>query len=184
MFVSDTHLPHLLPLHAYFDREWYAAELEHVPRPAWWPVAVAHELPRDGDFITFDHVDGPDLEEHHTGAVHKTASVRFGRSPRVTLSAGLVVPASRRRHGGLGGGPNDQRVLQALPGTTNTSLHPIPEPLMGSGRHVDGLAERHPDRSTLMPLRSAERRMALAILAAHPLELPTQLAAAIGGTTP
>lgn len=73
MFVSDTHLPHLLPLHAYFDREWYAAELEHVPRPAWWPVAVAHELPRDGDFITFDHVDGPDLEEHHTGAVHKNS---------------------------------------------------------------------------------------------------------------
>jgi hypothetical protein len=34
MFVSDTHLPQLLPPRAYYDRDWYESEMEHVlPSP-------------------------------------------------------------------------------------------------------------------------------------------------------
>ena len=44
MFVSETHLPQLLPPSAYKDAAWYERELERVLRPAWWAVALAGEL--------------------------------------------------------------------------------------------------------------------------------------------
>jgi choline monooxygenase len=59
MFVSDTHLPQLLPAVAYHGAAWHEREMERVLLPAWWAVAVTDELPRAGSFITFDHVGGP-----------------------------------------------------------------------------------------------------------------------------
>jgi choline monooxygenase len=59
MFVSDTHLPQLLPPEAYHDAAWHQRELECVLRPSWWAVAALDEFPHDGGFVTLDHVDGP-----------------------------------------------------------------------------------------------------------------------------
>lgn len=59
MFVSDTHLPQLLPPAAYHDAAWHQRELDSVLRPAWWAVATRDEFPHEGSFVTFDHVAGP-----------------------------------------------------------------------------------------------------------------------------
>ena len=67
MFVSETHLPQLLPPGAYVDRGWYDRELEQVLRPTWWAVALEQALPREGSFVSFDHVDGPVLLRRHEG---------------------------------------------------------------------------------------------------------------------
>ena len=40
MFVSDTHLPQLLPASAYHDDDWYQRERKLVFHPAWWAVAL------------------------------------------------------------------------------------------------------------------------------------------------
>ena len=69
MFVSDTHLPQLLPPRAYHDRAWYERELDQVLRPAWWAVALEGELPHEGSFVTFDHVDGPVLLRRSAGKI-------------------------------------------------------------------------------------------------------------------
>ena len=84
MLVSDTHLPQLLPPRAYYDRDWYESEMEHVLRPAWWPVALAHELPNDGDFVTFDHVDGPVILRRSNGAIHGYRNVCAHRLAKLT----------------------------------------------------------------------------------------------------
>lgn len=59
MFVSETHLPQLLPPAAYHDPAWHDREVERALLPAWWAVALTDELPRAGSFVTFDHVGGP-----------------------------------------------------------------------------------------------------------------------------
>jgi phenylpropionate dioxygenase-like ring-hydroxylating dioxygenase large terminal subunit len=84
MFVSDTHLPQLLPPEAYYDRAWHERELDRVLRPAWWAVALVEELPRDGDFITFDHVDGPVILRRSGGHIHGYRNVCAHRLAKLT----------------------------------------------------------------------------------------------------
>lgn len=87
MFVSDTHLPQLLPPVAYSATEWYGREREQVLLPAWWAVALVHELPRDGDFITFDHVDGPVILRRSAGRIHGYRNVCAHRHAKLTGKA-------------------------------------------------------------------------------------------------
>lgn len=87
MFVSDTHLPQLLPPEAYYDRAWHERELDRVLRPAWWAVALVEELPRDGDFITFDHVDGPVILRRSGGRIHGYRNVCAHRLAKLTGKA-------------------------------------------------------------------------------------------------
>jgi len=87
MFVSDTHLPQLLPPRAYTDRAWYEEELEHVLRPAWWAVALEGELPQEGSFISFDHVDGPVLLRRSGGRIHGYRNVCPHRLAKLTAAA-------------------------------------------------------------------------------------------------
>jgi phenylpropionate dioxygenase-like ring-hydroxylating dioxygenase large terminal subunit len=87
MFVSETHLPQLLPPEAYYDRAWHERELDRVLRPAWWAVALAEELPRDGDFVTFDHVDGPVLLRRSGGGIHGYRNVCAHRLAKLTGKA-------------------------------------------------------------------------------------------------
>lgn len=84
MFVSETHLPQLLPPEAYFDRGWHERERERVMRPAWWAVALVDELPRDGDFLTFDHVDGPVILRRSGGRIHGYRNVCAHRLAKLT----------------------------------------------------------------------------------------------------
>lgn len=100
MFVSDTHLPQLLPPRAYYDRDWYEAELEHVLRPAWWPVALAHELPAEGDFVTFDHVDGPVILRRSNGVIHGYRNVCAHRLAKLTGCPRGNCPALRCEYHG------------------------------------------------------------------------------------
>ena len=87
MFVSETHLPQLLPPEAYYDRAWHERELDRVLRPAWWAVALVEELPRDGDFVTFDHVDGPVLLRRSGGRIHGYRNVCAHRLAKLTGKA-------------------------------------------------------------------------------------------------
>ena len=87
MFVSDTHLPQLLPPEAYYDRAWHERELDRVLRPAWWAVALVEEFPRDGDFITFDHVDGPVILRRSGGRIHGYRNVCAHRLAKLTGKA-------------------------------------------------------------------------------------------------
>ncbi|MFM8706527.1 MAG: aromatic ring-hydroxylating oxygenase subunit alpha [Planctomycetia bacterium] len=84
MFVSDTHLPQLLPPEAYHDRGWYDREVERVLRPAWWAVAAADDLPHEGDFVTFDHVDGPVILRRCGGEIRGYRNVCAHRMAKLT----------------------------------------------------------------------------------------------------
>jgi choline monooxygenase len=52
MFLSETHLPQLLPTSAYSDRDWFERELTKIFLPSWHVLATKHEIRRPGDFIT------------------------------------------------------------------------------------------------------------------------------------
>ena len=59
MFLSDTHLPQLLPASAYTDPEWFAREKQFVLIPGWHMVATTDEIRNPGDFITTTILDHP-----------------------------------------------------------------------------------------------------------------------------
>lgn len=84
MFLSDTHLPQLLPPEAYFDARWHAREVTLALKPAWWAVALTQEFVRDGDFVTFDHVDGPVILRRSTGRIHGYRNVCAHRLAKLT----------------------------------------------------------------------------------------------------
>jgi len=95
MFVSETHLPQLLPPSAYKDAAWYERELERVLRTAWWAVALAGELPRDGSFLTFDHVGGPVLLRRSEGVIRGYRNVCPHRFAKLTAAASGTCPLLR-----------------------------------------------------------------------------------------
>jgi phenylpropionate dioxygenase-like ring-hydroxylating dioxygenase large terminal subunit len=87
MFISETHLPQLLPPEAYYDRGWYDRELAAVLRPSWWAVAVLDDLRNEGDFVTFDHVDGPVILRRSGGAIRGYRNVCAHRLAKLTGKA-------------------------------------------------------------------------------------------------
>ena len=60
MFIHQHHLRHLLRPEHYTSEAQYRAELDHLFRPAWHPVATLGDLARPGDFLTFDLLGTPD----------------------------------------------------------------------------------------------------------------------------
>jgi phenylpropionate dioxygenase-like ring-hydroxylating dioxygenase large terminal subunit len=84
MFLSDTHLPQLLPPEAYHGQAWYDREVETVLRPTWWAVALVDELSREGDFITFDHVEGPVILRRSGGRIRGYRNVCAHRLAKLT----------------------------------------------------------------------------------------------------
>lgn len=100
MFVSETHLPQLLPPAAYVDPAWHAREVERVLRPAWWAVALEQELPAEGSFVTFDHVDGPVLLRRSGGVIRGYRNVCPHRLAKLTGKAsGVCSPLRCEYHG-------------------------------------------------------------------------------------
>lgn len=87
MFLSETHLPQLLRPETYFDPDWYRDEEKHVLRSAWWAVATLDDFPRDGDFITFDHVDGPVILWRKGGEIRAFRNVCAHRLAKLTGKA-------------------------------------------------------------------------------------------------
>ena len=84
MFLSDTHLPQLLPPSAYTDPTWYITEREHVLTPAWHVVATTSQFPRDGSFITFDFFGCPIILRRHCGEIRGFLNVCAHRLAKLT----------------------------------------------------------------------------------------------------
>jgi choline monooxygenase len=59
LFLSDTHLPQLLPTTAYTDREWFDREKRRFLLPAWHLAATTDEIRRPGDFVTTTILEHP-----------------------------------------------------------------------------------------------------------------------------
>jgi phenylpropionate dioxygenase-like ring-hydroxylating dioxygenase large terminal subunit len=85
MFTHQTHLRHLLTPHHYTSEEQYRAELHHVFRPAWHPLAVKKDLARPGDFLTFDLLETPILLRNCDGELRAFLNVCPHRHSQLTV---------------------------------------------------------------------------------------------------
>ena len=54
MYLHKNQLRHLLAPQAYFSPEQYRREMGRLFLPGWHAVAVRSDMPRDGDFLTFE----------------------------------------------------------------------------------------------------------------------------------
>jgi choline monooxygenase len=59
MFLHDTHLPQVLAPDDYVSREQFDRERERLFLPAWHLVGTLADLPRAGDYFTFELFDHP-----------------------------------------------------------------------------------------------------------------------------
>lgn len=75
MFISDTHLPQILPPSAYHCEEHYQCELEQLFLPGWHCIALTNELPRDGDFVTRELFGNPLIIWRSGGEFHTFLNV-------------------------------------------------------------------------------------------------------------
>jgi choline monooxygenase len=64
MFLSDTHLPQILPPAAYVDDAWFKAECEGPLARSWHLVATTADVPAVGDFVTLRLLGRPLLVSH------------------------------------------------------------------------------------------------------------------------
>jgi choline monooxygenase len=67
MFVNKSRLEHLLPPSAYYAPEQHHRELDSLFEPAWHLIACRSDLPKSGDFITFDLFGHPLLLRNFDG---------------------------------------------------------------------------------------------------------------------
>ena len=84
MFISDTHLPQLLPAKAYSDEGWYKQECEKVFHDAWWAIAFSVEFQNDRDFLTVDLPCGPVVLWQRDGVIRAFLNVCAHRLSRLT----------------------------------------------------------------------------------------------------
>ena len=84
MFISDTHLPQLLPGKAYSDEDWYAREVADVLVPAWHAVAATNQFPKDGSFVSFELLGNPVVLRRDEGVIRAFLNVCPHRFAKVT----------------------------------------------------------------------------------------------------
>src|SRR5881227_2453941 len=84
MFTHKSHLRHLLRPHHYTSEEQYRAELRHLFRPAWHPLATVGDLAEPGDFLTFDLLETPILLRNFGGELRAFLNVCPHRHSRLT----------------------------------------------------------------------------------------------------
>ena len=84
MFIHQSQLAHLLKPEHYTSEDQYRAELRHVFRPAWHPVAAVQQLPRPGDFRTFDLLGEPLLLRNCDGDIRAFLNVCPHRHSRLS----------------------------------------------------------------------------------------------------
>lgn len=75
MFLSDTHLPQILPPDVYYSEDHYRRELEELFLPGWHCIGLTSELRRDGDFITRDLFSNPLILWRSGGEIHTFLNV-------------------------------------------------------------------------------------------------------------
>jgi len=84
MFTNQHHLRHLLRPEHYTEEDQYRAELRHLFRPAWHPVATLGDLARPGDFITIDLLETPILIRNFDGEIRAFLNVCPHRHSKLT----------------------------------------------------------------------------------------------------
>ena len=67
MFLSDTHLPQLLPTTAYTGQEWFDREKRGFLLSAWHLACTTDEIRRPGDFITTTLLEHPLIVHNAAG---------------------------------------------------------------------------------------------------------------------
>jgi phenylpropionate dioxygenase-like ring-hydroxylating dioxygenase large terminal subunit len=75
MFIHQSQLRHLLRPEHYTSAEFYGREVDRLFRPAWHPLAAAAELPRPGDYRTYDLFGTPVLLRNCDGEVRAFLNV-------------------------------------------------------------------------------------------------------------
>ena len=84
MFTHQHHLRHLLRPEHYTTESQYRAELRHLFRPAWHPLAAIGDLARPGDFLTFDLLETPILLRNFDGELRAFLNVCPHRHSKLT----------------------------------------------------------------------------------------------------
>lgn len=85
MFVSDTHLPQLLPVAAYRDAAWHGREIDGCLRSAWHLVATTAEFPQVGSFKTCDLLGVPIVMRRHADGIAAFVNVCAHRFARLAV---------------------------------------------------------------------------------------------------
>jgi phenylpropionate dioxygenase-like ring-hydroxylating dioxygenase large terminal subunit len=75
VFVHQHQLEHVLTPETYYCPRHYEAELERLFLPGWHAVAAASELPRHGDFMTFELFGRPVQLRNIDGEYHSFLNV-------------------------------------------------------------------------------------------------------------
>jgi phenylpropionate dioxygenase-like ring-hydroxylating dioxygenase large terminal subunit len=75
MFVHQQQLRHLLRPDQYYSEQQYRLEMERVLLPAWHVVGTTADLPRSGDYITFELFGRPLLVRNIDGQIHTFLNV-------------------------------------------------------------------------------------------------------------
>lgn len=100
MFVHQHHLRHLLRPDQYTSDAQYRAEVRHLFRPAWHPVAPRRDLARPGDFLTFDLFGEPVLVRNFDGELRAFLNVCPHRHSRLAADPrGNAATLRCRYHG-------------------------------------------------------------------------------------
>jgi choline monooxygenase len=84
MFLHSHRLPHLLSPDCYRSQAFYAREMEKVLRPAWHMVATTDDLPRSGDFLTFELLGEPVQLRNFDGELRALSNVCAHRHCLIT----------------------------------------------------------------------------------------------------
>jgi phenylpropionate dioxygenase-like ring-hydroxylating dioxygenase large terminal subunit len=75
MFIHQQQLRHLLRPDQYYSEQQYRLEMERVLLPAWHVVGTTADLPRSGDYFTFELFGRPLLVRNIDGQVHTFLNV-------------------------------------------------------------------------------------------------------------
>jgi phenylpropionate dioxygenase-like ring-hydroxylating dioxygenase large terminal subunit len=100
MFVYQHQLRHVLRPEQYYSEQQYRTELEHVFLPGWHFVGTTADLPRPGDFRTFELLGQPVLLRNMDGEVHAFQNVCAHRHCRLTHQAKGWSPRLRCQYHG------------------------------------------------------------------------------------
>jgi choline monooxygenase len=100
MFLSDTHLPHILAPDMYCSAPQYQREVERLFLPGWHCVGQISEFPREGDYKTLELLGRPILLWRHDGEMHAFLNVCPHRHSMLTGAAcGTMQPLRCQYHG-------------------------------------------------------------------------------------
>ncbi len=100
MFLSDTHLPQILPREAYVDPGWFTAERDGFLAEAWHLVGTTTDIPTVGSFITRTLLGRPLLVSHTEAGPRVFLNVCAHRFALLTAATrGQMCPLKCQYHG-------------------------------------------------------------------------------------